>query len=287
MIGTIGVCSWSLRPRDARELAASVRACGLAAVQLALDPIREGREGTAGKGRTGGRWDLDATRRALDEAQVRVLSGMMGTRGEDYATPATIRATGGFAPDAHWRANLAAARANAVIARELGLDLVTLHAGFVPEDARDPLRATLVARLAEVADAFAEHGVRLGLETGQESAGVLLEVLAEVGRANVGVNFDPANLVLYGTGEPIAALRALRGHVLQAHVKDARAPALRGRWGTEVPVGEGEVDWDAFLAEVEAAPRAIDLVVEREAGDRRVEDVRRAVARIADRGGSR
>ena len=281
MIGSIGVCSWSLRPRDARELADAVRACGLDAVQLALDPLREGREGREA------RWELDATRGALDAAGVRVLSGMMGTRGEDYSTPATIRATGGFVSDARWRENLEAARANARIAGALGLDLVTLHAGFVPEDARDPLRATLVARLAEVADAFAERGVRLGLETGQESARVLLEVLAEVGRANVGVNFDPANLVLYGTGEPIAALRALRPHVLQAHVKDARAPAQPGRWGTEVPVGEGEVDWAAFLAEVEAAPRAIDLVVEREAGDRRVEDVRRAVARIAERGSRR
>ena len=280
MIGTIGVCSWSLRPRDARELGVAVRACGLEAVQLALDPIREGREGREG------RWELDATRRALDAAGVRVLSGMMGTRGEDYATPATIRATGGFVSDALWRENLEAARANARIAQALDLDLVTLHAGFVPEDARDPQRATIVGRLAEVARAFAEHGVRLGLETGQETAPVLLDLLAEVGRPDVGVNFDPANLILYGTGEPLEALRALRGRVLQAHVKDARAPARRGEWGSEVPVGEGEVDWPAFLAEIEAAPQRIDLVVEREAGERRVEDVRRAVARVAAYGGA-
>ena len=275
MIGRLGVCSWSLRPRGPDELARAIARLGLACTQLALDPLREGR------------WDRARTRRALERAGVTVVSGMIGTRGEDYATPASIRRTGGLRPDEHWAANLAAAEASARLARALGLDLVTLHAGFFPEDAGDPERARLVARLRAVADAFGAEGVRVGLETGQESAPALLALLAETGRANVGVNFDPANLILYGRGDPLAALRMVAPHVLQVHVKDARAPRAPGEWGSEVPVGTGAVDWPAFFDVLRAQSRPIDCLIEREAGEARAADVATARALVERVGGAR
>ena len=57
--------------------------------------------------------------------------------------------------------------------------------------------------------AQAPNSVRKGavhLETGQETADGLLQFIADVGRDNLFVNFDPANMILYGTGEPIEAL---------------------------------------------------------------------------------
>lgn len=263
----IGVCSWSLEPRSPDELVEKIRATGLARVQLALDPLRTGA------------WNTAATVEALGRAGIRIASGMMGTLGEDYSTIARIRETGGLRPDRHWPANLAAARENARLARALGLDLVTFHAGFLPEDPREPSFAALIERLRAVADACAAHGVRLGLETGQESAAALQAVLQAVGRANVGVNFDPANMILYGAGEPVTALGALLPRVLQCHVKDARVAARpRVDWGEEVPVGSGEVDWRGLCAALRRAPRPLDLVIEREAGSTRVADVRTAHA---------
>jgi sugar phosphate isomerase/epimerase len=260
----LGVCSWSLAPRSPRELAERVHACGLDAVQLALDPLRSGA------------WSLEETRAALEDAGVAVLSGMMATQGEDYSTLASIRRTGGVRPDEFWHQNRAAAAANARLARALGLDLVTFHAGFLPEDTGSSERLILIDRLREIADLFADEGVHIALETGQETAETLVSVLEELERPDVGVNFDPANLLLYGMGEPIAALRLLAPHVRQMHVKDARRSRVPGQWGEEVPVGGGEVDWHAFFRIVAEHPIEGDLVIEREAGASRVADIRRA-----------
>jgi sugar phosphate isomerase/epimerase len=259
----LGVCSWSLQPSSPAELAAKVRACDLSAVQLALEPLRSGA------------WSFAETRTALESAGIVLLSGMLATRAENYSTLASIRATGGLRPDAHWEANRSAARETAALAARLGLELVSFHAGFLPEEPGLE-RARLVDRLRAVADLFAAEGVRIALETGQESAGTLLEILAELERPAVGVNFDPANMLLYGTGDPVAALRALAPRVLQVHLKDARRSGVPGEWGTEVPLGQGEVDWPAFFAVLAERGLDCDLVIEREAGGERVEDVRAA-----------
>ncbi len=125
-----------------------------------------------------------------------------------------------------------------------------------------------------MADLFAAEGVRLALETGQEEAQTLLGVLDELERETVGVNFDPANMILYGMGDPVAALRILGARVLQIHVKDAVASAVPGTWGEEVRVGTGQVDWPAFFAVIEEQGLDVDLMIEREAGDDRVADMR-------------
>ena len=271
MTQSIGVCSWSLRPDSPENLVESVRACGLDAIQLALDPVR-----------TQESWSVDRTRTALGEAGIRVLSGMMMMAAEDYSSLEAIASTGGVRPDATWEENQAAARANAALAERLGLPLVTFHAGFLPHEAGAE-RTKLVGRLRVLCDAFAEHGVRVGFETGQENAATLLGVLEELDHANAGVNFDPANMVLYDQGEPIDALRRLAPHVVQLHVKDAVRTSVPGDWGTEVPVGTGDVDWDAFVEIVRSHPLEGDLVIEREAGEQRVEDVQRAHAEITRR----
>lgn len=264
---TLGACSWSLQPRSPAELAERVRATGLGAVQLALDPLRTGA------------WERAETERVLRAAGIELCSGMMGTVGEDYSTLETIRATGGVRPDAHWEENRRAASASARLARALGLDLVTFHAGFLPDEP-GPERTKLVARLREVVDRFAEHGVRAAFETGQERAETLLAFLEELDRPTAGVNFDPANMLLYDMGEPVAALAALAPWVRQIHVKDARRTREPGTWGEEVPVGAGEVDWGRFFDVVQERSLSVDLLIEREAGADRLGDIRTARRRV-------
>ncbi|MEP0845695.1 MAG: sugar phosphate isomerase/epimerase [Phycisphaerae bacterium] len=260
----LGVCSWSLRPQSPRELVRSVRACGLSAVQLALDPIREGR------------WNIRDALRELTVAGISIRSGNMGMKGEDYSTLDSIRATGGVRPDEHWSENLAAARSNADLARQFGLDLVTFHAGFLPHTRGDALRGRMIERLRVLCDVFAAAGVRLAFETGQETADTLLDVLEELGRPAAGVNFDPANMILYDMGDPVAALRRLATNVRQIHVKDARHTRTPGTWGEEVRVGDGDVDWPAFFRAYRESGLTCDLMIEREAGDGRIADVRHA-----------
>lgn len=260
----VGVCSWSLRPASPADLVAALHAVGLRAVQLALGPLRAGA------------WPVDETARRLADAGIAVRSGMLSTRGEDYGSPASIRRTGGVRSDEHWTENLRNARSEAEIARRLGLPLVTFHAGFLPESRSDPERGRMLDRLRSLVDVFASCGVRVAFETGQETAATLLDVLAELSRPLAGVNFDPANMLLYDMGDPIDALTRLLPRVRQVHVKDALRPTAPGTWGREVPVGHGQVDWETFFAVLRRDDLPRDLMIEREAGDDRVADIRAA-----------
>lgn len=257
----VGVCSWSLRPSDPGDLADRLARLGVGGVQLALNPLIDDPAVWAGA--------IDTLR----SAGLAILSGMMATEGENYATLDLIARTGGVRPDATWPANRRRAEATADLAAAAGVELVTFHAGFLPEERDDPERAVMLERLREIADLFADRGGRVAFETGQETAPVLAEVLADLGRENVGVNFDPANMILYGKGDPVEALSTLAPHVMQIHIKDALPTDTPGTWGREVPAGAGAVDWPAFFAAAKGIGRDIDFVIEREAGENREGDI--------------
>ena len=264
----LGVCSWSLQPESADQLGGLLREAGLGAVQLALDPLRTRAMGPV------------AVANALTAVRARILSGMMAMAGEDYSSLESIRATGGLVPDQHWLANLAAADANARLASDLGLPLVTFHAGFIPPDGADPLRATVLDRVRRIAAPFLGRGVRVGLETGQEDADTLLGFLMDLDRDGVGVNYDPANMLLYGTGDPVEALDLLADFVVQVHIKDALPAATAGIWGQEVVAGAGAVDWGALFEVMRARGLDVDLLIEREAGATRMQDIKAAAALV-------
>lgn len=263
----LAVCSWSLQPRSAEDLCEKLVATGIRRVSIALDPLRENPDGA---------WsDFSA---CAARHGVTCVSGMMTAIGEDYSTLESIRRTGGVVPDEHWEGNWRNFQANAELAVRLGLKFVMFHAGFLPHDPADPDFAKLLGRLSQIADHFAARGLALGLETGQETAETLAAFLRALGRPNVGINFDPANMILYDKGDPIAALRTLGPWLRQCHLKDARRTKVPGTWGEEVVLGTGEVDWRAFFGVLRELNFTGDLCIEREAGTRRVEDIRAAKA---------
>jgi len=264
----VAVCSWSLRAKSPAELVDRVRSTGARAVQLALTPIAE----------DPAPWSETFAR--LADAGIDIASGMLETVGEDYSTLDTIRATGGVVPDATWDATRTRAERSARVAGQHGIRLVTFHAGFIPHEAGSA-RDRLFARLREIAAMFRAEGARIAFETGQESAETLREALEALQDESIGVNFDPANMILYGMGDPVAAVRVLAPRIAQIHVKDALPTAVPGTWGSEVRVGTGAVDWRAFLDEVAKVPATVRLAVEREAGDDRVGDIRAALALLA------
>ena len=258
----IGVCSWSLQPESPADLAEKVAECGLSAIQLALDPLLRGA------------WDLSETKRRLADAGIDIVSAMVQTKGEDYTTLETIRATGGLRPDQHWETNLLAAHRAADMCSELNCKLVSFHAGFMPHSQADPEYQKLVDRIGQYAEALASHDVNVAIETGQESAATLAEFLNKIDSKNLGVNFDPANMILYGMGDPTASLLRLHNHVLQIHLKDAIPSAAPSEWGEEVPIGNGAVEWRAFFEAITESNINVHAIIEREAGDQRIADVR-------------
>ena len=258
----LGVCSWSMQPKSLAELLGYLKTIGIQRLQIALEPARNDPKD----------WENFADQ--CETAGIHIVSGMFETKGEDYSTLETIKATGGILPDETWTDNWERAQEIAEIASGNGINLVTFHAGFLPHEPSDPGFEKMLHRMRLVADVFAAKKIDLALETGQETAQTLKEFLQHLGRTNVGVNFDPANMILYDKGNPIEALRVLGPYLKQCHIKDAKRTKVPGSWGEEVPTGAGEVDWEEFFRVIEELKFGGYFCIEREAGNQRLADIR-------------
>ena len=263
----IAVCSWSLQPKNPSELISRANSCGISSIQLALNPLCSDEA-----------WS-DAEK-DLAEAGISIMSGMLEATGEDYTSLETIAETGGVRPDGTWEQTWENAQAVALKAKEMRIGLVTFHAGFFPEESCEE-RDKMMERLTQILMCFDACGVNLAFETGQENARNLISVLEELNHPALGVNFDPANMILYGQGDPIEAVQLLTPWIKQVHIKDAKHAEVSGTWGTEVPAGTGDFCWKTFLSHV---PEGINLVIEREGGDQRVEDVTQALSMLRELG---
>jgi L-ribulose-5-phosphate 3-epimerase len=264
ILDRLGVCSWSLQPANPQQLIRQMTEIGLNRLQIALDPLRE-------QPAVWGEFPRQA-----GDAGLQLVSGMFGCVGEDYSTLESIRRTGGIVPDATWDQNWRNIQETARLARRMNLKLVGFHAGFLPHDSSDPDSKKLLERLRRVAGLFASDGIDLALETGQENADTLRHFLENLDQGNVGVNFDPANMILYDKGNPIAALRTLIPWLKQCHIKDARKTKAPGTWGEEVVTGTGEVAWREFFQVLDERKFTGSCCIEREAGQARVRDIRAA-----------
>jgi len=201
----------------------------------------------------------------LDDFGIRITVIFGGFEGESYADIPTVARTVGLVPPATRAARLVEMKEISDFARLLGVEAVGLHIGFVPHDAADPLHRDVVAVTRDLCGHCRANEQNLHLETGQETADVLIEFLDEVGRDNLFVNFDPANMILYGCGEPIEALRKVGRWVRSVHCKDAKWAARPGRdWGVETPLGEGDVGMENFLRTLADLGYAGPLTIERE-----------------------
>ncbi len=267
----VAVCSWSLRT-DLNGVVHAMQQARLDHVNLALKPVFA----------EGGNAYLDAIRRQ----RWTISATTIGFPQEDYTSLESIRATGGILPDASWPRNQQMVVRAAAITAELGVRFLTMHAGFIESD--DPAQARrLRDRLVSLADAATQRGITLLMETGQETAASLRELLEELRHPALGVNFDPANMILYGKGDPVAAMQTLGPWIKHVHIKDAVRATQPSAWGTEVPWGEGEVNPEAFLKALEEAGFAGVLAIEREAGDNRLGDIQLAAERLARFAGSK
>lgn len=188
-----------------------------------------------------------------------------GFEGESYADIPTVARTVGLVPPETRAERTRELKEISDFARLLGVDAVGLHVGFVPHDRSDPLYKQVVAVTQDVCDYCRGNGQRLHLETGQEAAETLLGFIGDVGRENLFINFDPANMILYGSGEPIAALEKVGKYVRSVHCKDGKWAARPGQeWGAEVPFGQGDVGAEKFLRTLNDLGYTGPLTIERE-----------------------
>jgi L-ribulose-5-phosphate 3-epimerase len=261
---SISVCSWSLQT-DVTGVADTMRQLGIAQVHLDMGPAI----GASGQ----------AYLKAVQAQDWTISATMIGFPQEDYSTLAAIQKTGGIVPDDCWEANRERFFAAADVTRQLGVKYISTHLGFIDES--NAVYAQKVKERTQcLADKAGENGLILLLETGQETAADLKAFLQDLKHPNIGVNFDPANIILYDKGDPIESVRTLGPWIKHIHIKDATRTETPGTWGAEVPWGDGQVGTEAFLAALTEIGFAGTIAIEREAGDDRVGDIKLAVERL-------
>lgn len=260
----VGVCSWSLQT-DIAGVAAAMKNIGLEHVHLGIRGAVEDPQVLAD----------------IQDQDWTITATMIDFPQEDYSSLDAIKVTGGVVPDDCWEMNhklfLGAADKTAM----LGVKYLSMHAGFIDESDQTHARKVR-GRIKRLADAAADKGLILLLETGQETAVELLSFLEELDHPAVAVNFDPANMILYDKGDPIEALRTLGPWIKHLHVKDATRTKVPGTWGAEVPWGNGEVGILKFVRALEEIGFDGAMAIEREAGDNRPGDIALAADRLRD-----
>lgn len=201
----------------------------------------------------------------LQNYGIRLTAVFGGFDGESYADIPTVERTVGLVPRATRAERLEEMKQIADFARQLGCSVVALHLGFVPHDRNGQDYREVVEVTRELCQYVKRHGQSLHLETGQETAQALVQFIDDVGVNNLFVNFDPANMILYGTGEPIAALKLLGSRVRSVHCKDGKWAKKPGQeWGQEVPLGQGDVNIEAYLRTLYEIGYDGPLTIERE-----------------------
>jgi L-ribulose-5-phosphate 3-epimerase len=223
------------------------------------------------------RWD-----EALTAEHFMAVTAVCSYIGEDYTDIPTVARTVGLVPLDTRAERIARTKAVSDVARALAIDSVACHIGFVPHEPGDLVSEHIREVARELCDYCGANGQCFTLETGQEPAKVLLRFMADVDRPNLKINFDPANMILYGTGDPIEALDVLGKHVISVHCKDGDWPVLDRpeALGQERPLGEGSVDVPAFISKLKELGYRGVLNIEREnvPEAQRSSEIRKAIA---------
>ncbi len=218
----------------------------------------------------------------LDDTGIRLTAVFGGFDGESYSDIPTVEQTVGLVPANTRDSRLIEMFEISDFATHLNCDVVALHLGFVPHDTTDSSYRGIVECTQLLCNHCRSNSQNLHLETGQETAADLIQFIDDVACDNLFVNFDPANMILYGTGEPIQALQLLGDRVHSVHCKDATWAENPGReWGQEMPLGQGDVGMHSYLETLRKIGYEGPLTIEREIPqdpERQKEEIRHAIA---------
>jgi L-ribulose-5-phosphate 3-epimerase len=218
-------------------------------------------------------------RQALEKHQIEATSLVVGGPGKEvwdfYQGPLTI----GLVPRETRAARIAHIKKASDFAKQCGIPAVQTHCGFIPENPNDPVYKETVAAMREAAAYCKNNRQNFRYETGQETPITLVRAIQDVGLDNQGVNFDLANLILYGKSNPVDAIELLGPYVQGIHAKDGLFPTNPKELGKEVPIGKGKVDFPRIMERLKQLNYRGAVTIEREiSGPQQVADVQDAKA---------
>lgn len=220
-----------------------------------------------------------ALQRFSIEATSLVVTGPGPEEYDFYHGPLTI----GLVPPQYRAERIEHFKKASDFAKTLGIPGLQGHCGFIPENPNDPLYQDVVKAIREVAGYCRENGQKFRYETGQETPITMLRAIEDVGLDNQGVNFDCANLIMYGKANPVDALEVIGRHVQSVHAKDGRYPTDPRKLGEEVPIGQGHVDFPRVIASLKNLGYRGAITIEREiSGPKQMEDLKHEKAYLED-----
>ncbi len=182
------------------------------------------------------------------------------------------------------------------LALDMGTRVVTTHIGVVPTDNTSDTYKVMQEACRELGEYAHGVGVTFAIETGPEPADRLKVFLDSLGTRGVGVNLDPANLVMVTGDDPVRAVHTLKDYIVHTHAKDGvmiqqtdpqviydffaegGIGDLRlGDYFLETPLGQGKVDFTGYLAALREIGFHGFLTIEREVGENPAADIELAV----------
>lgn len=281
----IGVCSWSWKS-DMNSILDAMNEMDISGMQLATTPWVAGDLSDAQKeifGYEESEEVLNRIRSLSASGKINIMSTMICFPHEDYTSMETIYNTSGFLftedsyghdADEEWETNSELLKKAAQLTASLGVRYLSTEVGFVKKNWNLALE-----RVKYACDVCSDEGVVFLIESGQESGEDMVKFLEDLKAAypgtEIGVNFDPANHILYGTDTPTNAYNTLLPWIRQIHIKDAVLDeSLRKSWSEDVVWGNGDVSTTFnFLHTIYHSGYTGNLVVEHESGDNRIADI--------------
>lgn len=190
-----------------------------------------------------------------------------------YEGPLTL----GLVPTEYRYERMKDLMAGSDFAKKINVSKLATHAGFLPENPNSEQYREVICVLKSIANHCGRNGQKFIFETGQETPVTLRRTIEDIGTENVGINLDPANLILYGKANPIDALDVFGEFVLDVHAKDGCYPTDGKNLGKETPIGEGKVNFPEFVKKLKAVGYDGTLIIEREiTGEQQIKDIMKA-----------
>lgn len=206
----------------------------------------------------------NSIRQELEETGIRITSLWAGWPGPKVWDLIDGPSTLGIVPPEYREVRSAALKSAGAFAHRVGLPAIVTHLGFIPEEPKNPLFDEVVAVVRDVALFLKSLDIEFWFETGQETPVTMLRLIQQVGTSNIGINLDPANLILYGKANPIDALDVFGEHVRSVHAKDGLYPTDPMKLGKEVRIGEGRVRFPEFVRRLQEIGYEGAFIIERE-----------------------